>query len=177
MRTLLLVRPTRGQLLVRLVVAAGPVLALLATALVGPAPAPWLLLLTVALSAGFALRPESVVGAATYLVVLGWWGVSMRDGLHPEALLAAGALVASHVAAVLASYGPEDLPVEPRVLRRWAVRGVLVLLPAAAVWALTDAIHDDPEQPGIWLAGLVVVIAATVAGSLVLGPAEREEGR
>lgn len=167
------VRATRGQLLLRAVVAAGPVAALLATALVGPAPAVWLLLLTAVLAVGFAVRPESLVGAAAYLVVLAWWGISMRDGLHAEALLAAAALVASHVAAVVTSYGPVDLPVERRVLGRWVRRGLLVLLPAVAVWALADTVREDPEQPGIWIAGLVVALAAAVAGAVVGGTRPR----
>jgi hypothetical protein len=156
---------TRGQLALRILALAGPLLALFATALVGPAPAGWLVALTLVLSLAFAAMPDSPFGSAAMLVVLAWWGVALRDGLHPEAVLAAAALLMSHVAALVASYGPGDLPVDPAVARTWLLRALLALLPAPAAWALAAALRDQPEAPGIWLAGLVAAITAAVIAS------------
>jgi hypothetical protein len=156
---------TRGQVLLRLLVLAGPMLALYATDLVGPAPAGWLVALAAVLSVAFAAMPDSPFGAVVMLLVLAWWGVSLRDGLHPEALLAAAALLAAHLAALVASYGPGELPVDPAVARTWLFRGVLLLVPAAAVWALAALVRDQPEPPGIWLAGLLASLVAAVVAS------------
>jgi hypothetical protein len=156
---------TRGQLLLRLLVLTGPMLALYATDLVGPAPAGWLVALAAVLCVAFAAMPDSPFGALVMLLVLAWWGVSLRDGLHPEALLAAAGLLAAHLAALVASYGPGDLPVDAAVARTWLVRGVLLLVPAAAVWALAALVRDQPEPPGIWLAGLLASLVAAVVAS------------
>jgi hypothetical protein len=156
---------SRGQRVLRLLVLLGPLVALYSTALVGPRPAGWLVALAVVLSVGFAAMPDSPFGTVAMLLVLAWWGVSLRDGLHPEALVAAAALLTSHVAALVSSYGPGVLPVDRVVARTWAVRAVLVFVPAPVVWALAAALRDQPEPPGIWLAGLLAALAAAVVGS------------
>lgn len=170
---------TRGQLLLRILIFAGPLLALYATALVGPAPAGWLVALTTVLSLAFAAMPESPFGSAAMLLVLAWWGIAFRDGLHPEAVLAAGGLLMSHVAALLTSYGPGDMPVDGLVARTWLRRAVLVLLTAPVAWALAVALRDQPEPPGIWLAGLVAAISAALVASaaFAIRSPESEVGR
>ncbi|MCW2798252.1 hypothetical protein [Nocardioides sp.] len=156
---------TWGQATLRLLILAGPLVALFSTALVGSRPAPWLVALTAALSVAFAAMPESPFGSAAMLLVLAWWGISLDDGLHPEAVLAAGGLLISHVAALVASYGPGDLPVDAGVVRTWLGRALLVFVTAPAAWILAAAVRDQPEPPGIWLAGLVASIAAALVAS------------
>ncbi|MBB6629067.1 hypothetical protein H5V45_17200 [Nocardioides sp. KIGAM211] len=154
-----------GQWWLRAVIALGPPAALLCTSFVGAVPAWWLVILVVALSLVFAAVPEGPVGTVAFVVVIAWWGVSLRDGLHPQAIAAACALVAAHVAAVLASYGPALLqPDRPTVLL-WVRRGCLVALVAPLVWALAALVRDQPEPPGIWVAGLVGALGAAVAAS------------
>ena len=60
---------TRGQWAARVVVVAGPLLALLARTPSMGAPQAWVVLMVLALAVGWALVPESVVGAVTLLVV------------------------------------------------------------------------------------------------------------
>jgi hypothetical protein len=156
---------TRGQLLLRGAILAGPMLALWSTALVGPAPAGWLVALAAALSVAFAAMPDSPFGSAVMLLVLAWWGVSLRDGLHPEAILAAAGLLVAHVAALVASYGPGDLPLDGAVVRTWLRRGLLVLVTAPLAWALAAGLRDQPEPPGIWLAGLVAATVSALVAS------------
>lgn len=167
---------TPGQALLRLMVLAGPLLALWSTALVGPAPAGWLVALTAVLSVAFAAMPESPFGAVAMLVVLAWWGVSLRDGLHPEAVLAAAGLLMAHVAALMASYGPADLPVDRAVAGLWARRTLLVFLSAPTAWALAAALRHQPEPPGIWLAGLVAALVAALVASAAFAVRGAEAG-
>ncbi|MCW2794131.1 MAG: hypothetical protein JWO76_3229 [Nocardioides sp.] len=155
-----------GQLVLRLLVLLGPLVALLATGLVGVVPAGWLVALVAVLSVAFAAMPDSPFGTAVMLVVLAWWGISLRDGLHPEAVLAAAGLVTAHVAAVLASYGPGSMPLDRGVVRLWAARGAAVLLAAPTVWVVAALLRDQPEAPGIWVAGLAAACAATLVAAV-----------
>jgi hypothetical protein len=159
-----------GQALLRALVALGPVVALLATGLVGAPPAGWLVALVVVLAVAFAAMPDSPFGTCVMVVVLVWWGVALRDGLHPQALVAAAGLVTAHVAAVLASYGPGTLPLDRGVARLWAARGAAVLLSAPVVWAVAELLRGQPEPPGIWVAGLAAACAATLVASAAFSP-------
>ncbi|MBZ5737266.1 hypothetical protein [Nocardioides mangrovi] len=165
---------TASQLVLRGLVLLGPVVAVLAT---GPAGswAPWWVLLPIlALAVGFAALPESSVGIATYLAVLAWWTLALEDGLDPMVLVAVVALVVSHVAAVLASYGPGEMPVHGPLVRRWAVRGALVLLVVPPTWLLGRGLRDDTAQHGIWVTGVAVALAATLAAAVALAGSDRE---
>ena len=112
---------------------------------------------------GFARFPESHAGSVAMAVVVVWWGVSLRDSLQPQVLVAAAGLLVSHVAGVVASYGPDDLPVDPRTVWRWAWRGGAAFLLAPLLWLAALGVRDRPEPPGVWLAGLAVALLGTVA--------------
>ena len=159
--------------LLRAVVFVGPVVALLATGPAGNWPGPWLVALTVALAGGFAAMPESALGTSVFCVVVVWWGFAL-ERVPVEVVLAGTALLAAHLSALLVSYGPAQLPVDDAVLARWLGRGVLVGLAVPAVWLLATALEDQPEPPGIWVAGLVagVVVCAVAAVAVTdRGPA------
>lgn len=146
----------------------GPVVALLATGPAGRWPPAGLVAVVLVLSAGFATLPESWLGSAAFLVVVLWWGLGLRDGLHPAALVAAGALVAAHVAAVLAAYGPPGLPPDPALVGLWARRGLLVLLPAPMALAVSWAARSAEEPPLVWVSGVgAAVVAVLVAVALI----------
>jgi phosphatidylglycerophosphate synthase len=108
------------------------------------------------------------------LLVLAWWGISVDGGVPLAAVLAAGGLLTAHVAALVASYGPGDLPVDGDVARTWLGRALLVFLIAPVVWLLATVLRDQPEPPGIWLAGLVAAIAAALVASVAF--AVRSQG-
>lgn len=162
-------RFTAGQAALRLVVLLGPVVALVSTGLVGPAPAWWLLALVATLSVAFATLPDSPFGTAVMIVVLAWWGLSLRDGLHPEAILAAAGLLAAHLAALVSSYGPGVMPVDRQVLRLWLIRGSLVFVSAPVVWVIAVGLRGQPEPAGIWVGGLTAALAATVVAAVAFG--------
>lgn len=168
---------SRSQLVVRSLVVVGPVIALLAT---GPAGrwAPWWVVLAVLwASVAFAVLPDSAVGVGALAIVLAWWSAAVHDGLHPTVLVAAVALLITQVAAILASYGPGEMPVPAPLVRLWVRRAALVALVVPLVWGLARLVAGEPAQPGIWVLGTTVALAATVVGgvSLTSGPARLEK--
>ena len=159
-------RETRARLVLRAVVLAAPVLALLA-ARPDDWPHGWYVALTVALSVGFAAMPESALGTACLALVVFWWSLAAADGVPASAIPAALLLLAAHVAAVLLSYGPPALPVGAALLGRWVRRYAAVAAAAPLVWLVAVAVDGQPEPRGIWVLGLgcavVLCIVAAVA--------------
>jgi hypothetical protein len=152
----------------RVLVAVLPPLATVATIGAGEAPPVWFVALVLILSVGFATFPESAVGVVVLILVVAWWGIGLRDGLHPWALAAAAALLVTHVAAVLVSYGPPDLPVDPDLVALWARRAALVFLASPLLLAAALWLRDQPDPPGMWVWGLAAAFTATMVASLVL---------
>jgi hypothetical protein len=142
-----------SQRLLRVVVALGLVLAVLA------------------LSLGFAAAPDTGAGTLAMLVVLVWWIRVPGDALHGSVLLAAAALLVTHVAALLVATAPPQTPVDPRVARLWLLRGAGVLAAAPVLWVLALALRDGTAPDGLWFAGLVVVLLAATAAAAAFPPA------
>lgn len=169
---------TAGQWALRAVVLLGPVVAVLART--GPLGAPpvWLVAMVLVLGGGWALLPESVLGAVTLLTVGFSWAAG-HDGTVPAAALAAAlAMLAAHLAALVVGYGPARLPVNPRVLRLWAVRGAGVFVGAPLVWVLARGVDELPGSGSAWLVGMVVSISvvgvAAVATQAALPQGDEE---
>jgi len=158
----------RSQILLRAVVFLGPVVAVLATGPAGNWPPWWIAGTVVAVAAAASYDPDAPYGSGAGLLVLGWWAIALEDGLPASILVAALGLVAAHVAALLAAYGPATMPLDGATLRLWAGRGVLVLVTAPAAWALAILLRGEPEQPGIWLLGAAAAVVATVFATAAL---------
>lgn len=165
---------TPAQAALRITIVAGMMVALLATGLRGAWPAWWLVLLVAGLAVAFALLPEAPMGTVATGLVLAWWGFAFRGGPYPEALLAAAGLLTAHVAAVVAGYGPRDLPPDPATVRLWAVRGAVVFLAAPTVFVVAALLAGQPEPGGIWVAGLAAAPVTTVAAGFVLADSSQE---
>ena len=159
---------TLAQWTLRGAVVAGVMVGLLATGLSGAWPPSWLVVLVLGLAVGFALLPEAPIGTTVTVLVIAWWGLAFRGGPYPEALLGAAGLLTAHLAALVAGYGPGDLPVELATVRRWAVRGALVFTAAPTVYVVAILLRGQPEPPGIWVAGLAAALATTLAAAFVL---------
>ena len=158
-----------SQLVLRSLVLLGPIVALFATGPAGHWPPWWLAVPVVGLAGAFAAMPDSPYGAGVSLAVVVWWTISLSDELQAEVMVAAAALVIAHLAAQVASYGPAALPIEAATLRRWGLRSALVLVTVPAVWGVARLLRGEPEQPGIWVLGAAVALAATVAATVALG--------
>jgi hypothetical protein len=161
-------RWSTGQIVLRIAVGAGPVVAVSASGLDAELPPSWLLVLVLVLASGHAFLPESGLGTAGMLVVVGWWGLGpLAERAAPPAsvVLAAVALITAHVAAVLVSYGPGDLPVDRSLLWTWLRRAALAATAAPVVWFVAVGVDGQPEPAGIWVAALVAATVAAVVAS------------
>jgi hypothetical protein len=168
---------TRGQWALRLVVVTGPLLALYARTPSLGAPRLWIVALVVALAVGWALVPESVVGAVALLVVGFSWASSDTVDVPVGALVAALGMLAAHLAALVSSYGPPRLPVDRGVARLWALRGAAVFAAAVLVWLLARVVADLPDSSSVWVVGLVVALSVLVVAAAALQATNlREDG-
>ena len=162
------------MIVLRIAIALGPVVAVLASGLDGELPPPWLVVVVVGFSVAHALLPDSQLGTTAALLVLGWWALGPVAALPASLLLAAAALVAGHVAAVLTAYGPPGLPLDGGLLRTWLRRGLLSLLAAPLVWGAVALIDGQPEPAGVWAAALVAATVGAVVTSIAFGVDSRE---
>ena len=94
------------------------------------------------------------------VLVVGWWGVRVDDPLGPAVLLAAAALLAAHVAALLASYGPARLPVDRGSPCCGCAADCWRALVVPVAWAAVLGLDAAPEQPALWTVALVTVAVA-----------------
>jgi hypothetical protein len=168
-------RPPRSGFALRAVVFLGPVIALLAGVPQGLTPPVWLLLVVAAVALGSAVVPEHYVGSVALVLVLAWWVIDVRDGLPLSAVAAAGALLAGHLAATVAAYGPERMAPERPVVLLWVRRGVLVWLASVLTWVVVDAEQGRATSAAYWVGGLAVGLGLTVLASAVY-PVSDERG-
>ena len=94
--------------------------------------------------------------------------MALGDGLSAWALPAAAALLAAHVAALLAGYGPDALGVDAATVRLWVGRAGAAFLLAPVVLLVAAVLRGRPESPAAWAAGLVVALVAALAATLAL---------
>jgi hypothetical protein len=161
-----------SQAWARLLMLVGPVVALVAAAVAEVPPPGWVVALVVALAVGWAVMPESLLGTLCLALVLAWWGVADLDGLPPEALFAAVGLLVSHVAAVVAAYGPPEMAIDAPTARLWFGRGAVVLIAAPVVWLLAVLLRDQPEPPGVWIAAMAAIVVAAGVAAVAFTPPE-----
>lgn len=138
-----------GQAVCRVLVVVLPVLALLVS---GVDPGPMVIVLVVAGSLAWAVLPESVVGAAVLVAVLGWWALAVPDPLRPGLLVAALALAGAHSAGLLAAYAPDRAALDRALVVMWVRRTLLSFVAAPVAYAAV-VLLDRPEA-AIWPAGL-----------------------
>jgi cytochrome bd-type quinol oxidase subunit 2 len=166
---------TRGGWALRTVIGLGPPLALLAATPEGFVPPLWLGVLVVLVSGAFAYLPEQYVGTAALLLVVGWWAVDVRDAMPLAVVVASGALLASHLAATLAAYGPRALSPDRAIVLRWARRGVLAWLVAPVLWLVIDSQRGRTTPASYWVAGLAVALVVAVVAASVY-PTRLDQG-
>jgi hypothetical protein len=163
---------TRGAWALRVVIALGPPVALLAATPEGFAPPVWLVVLA---SVGFAYLPEQYIGSVAMVLVVGWWAVDVRDAMPIAVVVSAGALLASHLAATLAAYGPRVLSPDRAIVLRWTRRGALAWLVAPMLWLVVDAQRGRTTPASYWVAGLAVALVVAVVVATVY-PTRLDQG-
>jgi hypothetical protein len=141
--------------------------ALCSTGLLGVWPAWWLVLLVAGTALGHAVAPEASFGTASMGLVVAWWGLGFREGLHPQALVAAAGLLVSHLAGLVAAYGPDRVAVDRSTVLLWVRRGAVLYLLAPLAWAVATVVRNQPEPGGLWIAGTLAALVAVVPVALV----------
>jgi hypothetical protein len=152
----------------RALVAAGLMVALYAAAPEGFVPSPFVTVVVLTAGIGSAMRPEHFVGSAAPAVVLVWWALVVQSAFPNGTLVAAGALVTSHLAAVLLGYGPPTMPVGADLVLLWVPRGAAVWVAALVVWLTARAYGGHATPSEFWLAGLAAAVIGAVVAAVVL---------
>ena len=166
---------TAGQWVLRVVMVAGPLVALFARTPSLGAPPTWGVLVVLVLGIGWTLLPESVIGAVMLLGVGFSWASGDTTDVSAWVLVAALGLLAAHLSSLVASYGPPRLPVDPGVTRLWALRGAGLFGTAAAVWLVARVVADLPDSPTVWVLGLVVALSVVVVAAGAIQVATPQE--
>lgn len=164
---------SRGQWALRAVVAAGPPAALLLTGAAGSAGPPlWVVVPVLALALAHARWPESPAGTLAAGIAVAAWVLVPDDPSAARALavavVAAVALVAAHVAALVAAQGPDGVGVDPATVRLWMRRAAVVCLLAPLVAGVAAGLRGRHESIWLWMAGLAVALAVAAGTSAVL---------
>jgi hypothetical protein len=161
----------------RAVVVGGQMTALYAAAPEGFRPSLFVTVLVLAVSVGFALRPEHFVGSAALVVVLLWWALQVRTALPDGTLVAAGALLSAHLAALLLGYGPATMPVDADLVLLWLPRGAAVWLAALVVWLTARAYTGHATPAAFWLVGLAAALVGAVVAAVVVPTRDIQDDR
>jgi hypothetical protein len=146
----------------RAVIFLGPLVALLAGSPQGHTPEPWLVAVVGILAFTFASMPEHYVGSVVLTIVVVWWVLDVRDGLPLTAVGAAAALLATHVAATVAGYGPPQLAPDGAAIRLWSRRAVLLWVTAPLTWVVVDAEAGRATSASYWVLGLTIGLVLVV---------------
>lgn len=146
----------------RAIVLLGPLVALLAGGPQGYGPPVWLVIVVAVFSFAAATLPEHYVGGLTLAIVVAFWVVEAGDDLPLSSVLAAAALLVTHVAGTIAGYGPRQVAPDPHAVLLWTRRGVLLWLTAPLTWLVVDAESGRLTSSSYWLVGLVLGLVALV---------------
>ncbi len=160
--------PDPFQVVLRLMVPVGVVVALEAAVAAGARPSGWVQVATVGLAAVTALRPDSVAGILALGGTAYAWALS-PEPLSPLVLLVAAGMVLSHLAALVAAQGPALLRVDPGQVRLWLGRGIALWLLTAAVWGIARVVADHPGGRSAYAVGLLLLAALAVVGTRLVG--------
>ena len=155
------VYPGLDQLVLRTPVLLGVAAAIVAAQAAGARPGPWEQGIVFGLASITAVRPDSIAGVGMLAGAAYVWALA-PESLSPLVLVAAAGMILAHVSALVAAQGPARMGVDGAQVRRWAARGLLLWLAAAAVWGLSVAFDDLPQRRLAYALGLTVltVIAA-----------------
>lgn len=126
-------------------------------------PHAWVVVLVVLGSLRWAWLPDDLVGVVVLLLVGGWWAV---DGATDWRLGLVGVLLlAAHVAATLASYGPGTLGPDPALVRLWLRRGLLATVPLLVALAAVQGLDADLAPQGLWTVALATMLVLVLVAA------------
>jgi hypothetical protein len=161
------VYPGPDQLVLRGAILLGTITAVVAAQTAGARPNIWEQALLTVLAVVLALRPESSAGAVLLVGIAYVWSTAAHP-MSPLVLVAAAGILMVHLAAQVAAQGPAVMAVDGTQVRRHALRGLLLLAVAVAVWELDQVADGLPDGRLVYAAGLtLMLVLAAVATRLV----------
>jgi hypothetical protein len=155
------------QLTLRALVLLGSVTALVAAQSAGARPDAWEQVLLVVLALGLSVRADSSAGVVLLLGLAYVWSTA-PDPPSPLVLLAAAGMLLTHLAALVAAQGPATMGVDGTQVRRYGLRGLLLWLTAAGVWALGRVLDGLPDGRLVYAAGLVLLLVLAAVATRLL---------
>ena len=123
-------------------------------------PHVWVIAVVVLCSARWARTPDHASGVVALATVVLWWTV--HDVVDWRLLVVGALLLVAHLLATVLSYGPADLPVDPRLAAVWLRRGLLTLVPLPITWLAVRGLDADLAPPWVWIAAALGVVAMVV---------------
>jgi hypothetical protein len=170
------IHPRLDQLALRTLVLVGVAAAIVAAQAAGARPGPWEQGVVLGLTSITAVRPESIAGVGMLAGAAYIWALA-PETLSPLVLVAAAGMILAHVSALVAAQGPARMGVDGVQVRRWAARGLLLWLAAAAVWGLSVAVVDLPQRRLAYALGLTVLTVVALAATRLVGSRAERAGR
>ena len=154
--------PGLDQVALRALVPAGLLVTLAAALAAGAHPPLWERGVLLVVAGATMLAPDS---SAPELLLIGqaYLWLQAPESTSALVLVAAAGMVLAHVTAMVAAQGPATMPVDRDAVRRWAARSALVWAAGVPVWVLVVALRHAPDARLAFVAGLVALIAVTVA--------------
>lgn len=132
------------------------------------AGAGWAVVVIGVVGAVGALLPDSPAPTAALAAAVLLWALGGATADSMLLLPAAAAVVITHVAACLASYGPPGVALPGTLLTRWAGRAALLWLPAPVAWGTVRLARDGGEVAGMWPLAAVLLVGAAVGTAVAL---------
>lgn len=126
-------------------------------------PHPWVLALVAAGSLRWAWLPDDLVGTLVLVLAGGWWAV--HGSLDGRLAVAAMLLVAAHVAATVASYGPGTLAPDAALVRLWCGRALVAAVPLGVALAAGQVLDPGLAPRGLWTLALSVTLALVLTAA------------
>ena len=112
-----------------------------------------------------AIQPASNTGLVVMVIIGAAWVATSEETSGPTSIAIAAGLVVFHLCVALMAATPHSSTLGPRILRRWAIRGVVAGSSAVAVWLLVQLLDRRHAEGSTLLtaASLLFVTGAAIA--------------
>lgn len=135
-----------------------------ALALALPVVPHWLVVVAVVVCGVlWTTAPDHPAGVVALVLVAGWW--SAHGVLDWRVPVVAVVLLLAHVCAVVLAHGPASLPLDPHLVRLWAGRGLLAVVPVPVAYAALRGLSAAAAPGWLWLTAAALTVVALLAAA------------
>lgn len=155
---------TRGVgLVLRALIIAGPLSALICTRLATDHTLPFISIPVIALALWCVVYPESHIGLVVVLLVATGWLTTVDDHATPWSIGVAASLTVFHASLAAVTIAPSAARWSRAMCRRWLLRSATVVIASACTWVVVAAI-DRYEIASSDVLVTAALITLAVAG-------------